>query len=313
MAVRTAGDPNLWESVLEDLPLGASEELWLVSDRAELKGLGAPHVIVISNMQLLAISRPPMLSALIAAPRESLSIRSVARREVQLNLSGVGRHGRTLRLQWVDGPDDVTYAALQAMILGQRPDFVRLEPWPRDFTLPTAYVGGHGCPVARQTVGALLFAPDRVCFVEENTRSCLWEVAAHDLTTVEFGGPGKWRRGGGFFGGGFGVLGAAEGMAIAAVLNSLTTRSGVMTIVHLEAGADMSTWWQHADWHTPEDLQVELSWLVSAVRNGKAVEAEGGRDFVERLAKLAELHGAGALTDEEFAAAKARLMRGNPA
>lgn len=310
MAVRTAGSPNLWESVLDDLPLEPGEELWLVSDLAEVKGLGVPHAIVVTDRRLLAISRPPMLSPLIAVPRESLAIGPVTRREVQLNVSGVVRHGRTLRLQWIDGPDDATYAALHGMISAEKPSFVRGS---RDFTLPTSYIGGHGCPVPRQTRGALVFAQEQVRFLEEGPWSCLWEVAVHDLTMVEFGGPGKWRKGGRFFGGGFGIVGAAEGMAIAAVLNSLTTRTGVTTIVHLEAGADMSTWWLHADWHTPEQLQIELSWLVSAVRNRTSVPAEGRRDFVERLAQLAELHGAGALTDEEFAAAKARLLGDKPA
>lgn len=35
-----------------------------------------------------------------------------------------------------------------------------------------------------------------------------------------------------------------------------------------------------------------------------------GLDFVSALAQLAELHRAGALTDEEFGAAKARVLRG---
>jgi hypothetical protein len=84
--------------------------------------------------------------------------------------------------------------------------------------------------------------------VDDATRSCLWEVAVGDISTVEFAGPGKWQKGGRFFGGGFGVVGAAEGMLIAAALNSLTTKTGVTTVVHLEAGADMSTWWHHAYW-----------------------------------------------------------------
>ena len=70
----------------------------------------------------------------------------------------------------------------------------------------------------------------------------------------------------------------------------------------------MSTWWQHSDWYTPEQLQMELSWLVSAVRNKAAMPVEGTRDLVARLTELAELHRTGALTNEEFAAAKAKLL-----
>lgn len=42
--------------------------------------------------------------------------------------------------------------------------------------------------------------------------------------------------GGGFIGGGFGVEGAAEGMAVASVLNALTTRTNIKTIREMQVG-----------------------------------------------------------------------------
>jgi hypothetical protein len=51
---------------------------------------------------------------------------------------------------------------------------------------------------------------------------------------------GAVRSGGGFVGGGFGVVGAAEGMAIASPLNSLSTKRSIHTTVRLEAeGAEL--------------------------------------------------------------------------
>jgi len=47
---------------------------------------------------------------------------------------------------------------------------------------------------------------------------------------LEIGGPGLVKTGGGFVGGGFGARGAIEGMAIAAVLNGLTTRTSIKTV-----------------------------------------------------------------------------------
>jgi hypothetical protein len=38
------------------------------------------------------------------------------------------------------------------------------------------------------------------------------------------------------------------------------------------------------------------------------VAAAGGEDTITRLQKLADLHNSGALTDEEFAAAKAQVL-----
>ena len=46
---------------------------------------------------------------------------------------------------------------------------------------------------------------------------------------MEIGGSGMVRSGGGFTGGGFGLGGAVEGMAIAAVLNAMTTRTSIKT------------------------------------------------------------------------------------
>ena len=54
-----------------------------------------------------------------------------------------------------------------------------------------------------------------------------------ELVEIEIAGPGNVTRGGGFIGGGFGIEGAAEGMLIASVLNAVTTRSSVQTILGL--------------------------------------------------------------------------------
>jgi hypothetical protein len=127
MTIRTAGSPRLWESALDDLSLEPGEELMaLVSDHAEAKGLSAPHAMVITDKRLVAISRPPLLSLLFPAPRESLSIGYANRREVQLKVSGptAGKR-RRVRLQWIDVPDDDTYVALRGMISGEKPSFAR--------------------------------------------------------------------------------------------------------------------------------------------------------------------------------------------
>ena len=51
-----------------------------------------------------------------------------------------------------------------------------------------------------------------------------------EVEGLEIGGPGLVKTGGGFVGGGFGARGAIEGMAIAAVLNGLTTRTSIKTV-----------------------------------------------------------------------------------
>jgi hypothetical protein len=47
---------------------------------------------------------------------------------------------------------------------------------------------------------------------------------------------------------------------------------------------------------------------VDQARAGQAAPVTNGNDLASELAKLAQLHAAGALSDQEFAAAKARLL-----
>jgi hypothetical protein len=49
---------------------------------------------------------------------------------------------------------------------------------------------------------------------------------------------------------------------------------------------------------------------AAAAQQGAAQQAAAGPSLNEQLRQLAELHGSGALTDEEFASAKAQLLRG---
>src|SRR5262249_16799941 len=54
-----------------------------------------------------------------------------------------------------------------------------------------------------------------------------------EIVDFSITGPGTVTTGGGFIGGGFGVAGALEGMAVAAVLNALTSRTKVHTFIGL--------------------------------------------------------------------------------
>lgn len=60
-----------------------------------------------------------------------------------------------------------------------------------------------------------------------------WEVPIADVLALDIAGPGEVRSGGGFLGGGFGVVGAATGMLAATVLNALTTRTEVESVLRL--------------------------------------------------------------------------------
>jgi hypothetical protein len=164
-------------------------------------------------------------------------------------------------------------------------------PWP----------AGTTCALATSSFGVLIVPP------EDHEPMCL---AYDQIAAFEIAGPGRVRSGGGFIGGGFGLEGAAEGMIVAGVLNALTTRSSVTTILNLTAtGGEVI--FHHGE-RTPEELRVFLSPLagrVAARRGAAAPQADPSDDPIERLAKLKELKEAGLLTDEEFEAARARAAR----
>lgn len=54
-----------------------------------------------------------------------------------------------------------------------------------------------------------------------------------EIEEVAIVGPGTATTGGGFFGGGFGIVGAIEGIAIAGILNKLTNLTSIHTFVTL--------------------------------------------------------------------------------
>jgi hypothetical protein len=135
-------------------------------------------------------------------------------------------------------------------------------------------------------------------------RQGIW-IPLSDILTVQIGGPGLIQKGGGFFGGGFGVMGAMEGIALASVLNSLTTRSRVETIIAITA-RKASLVLLHTILQ-PTAVDVLLLPLKNAAAHNsvsptpeEAKPAEAGT----RLRQLAGLRDAGLLTDEEYERAR---------
>lgn len=97
-------------------------------------------------------------------------------------------------------------------------------------------LGGFGFPLQPGGRYELLFglADARIREPEQDDDQIL-TIPYSDLTNLSIEGPGKIREGGGFAGGGFGVEGFAIGAAAASILNSLTTRHRIETLIGLQA------------------------------------------------------------------------------
>ena len=137
------------------------------------------------------------------------------------------------------------------------------------------------------------------------------QVPYRDVEALDIGGPGLIKSGGGFVGGGFGVTGAAEGLAIAAVLNALTTRTKIKTVVRVQATeCELFLLCTTAE---PEVLRIRLSRALGAIRRARAEMTASpgggpGASVVDQLGKLAMLLESGLLTREEFDRMKAAVL-----
>ena len=100
-------------------------------------------------------------------------------------------------------------------------------------------------------------------------------------------------------------------MAIAAVLNAMTTRTSVKTVVRIQAtGCELFLLHTRL---TPEQLRIQMSPPLAAIRSARAATAQDGARAgspspVEELGKLAGMLEKGLLTREEFDLMKARIL-----
>lgn len=180
-----------------------------------------------------------------------------------------------------------------------------------------AYLGGHvpGSAIRPGERYDVRFLEDRLMVSACRQAEVLAEVPYGQVEDVEIGGPGLVKTGGGFVGGGFGARGAIEGMAVAAMLNALTTRTSIKTIVRIQ-GTSCELFLLHTRM-TPEQVRIRMSHPLGAIRSARAAEVAGGIHFqglavsrspVEELAKLAGMLEKGLLTREELDLMKGELL-----
>jgi len=139
------------------------------------------------------------------------------------------------------------------------------------------------------------------------------EIPFSSLWDVEIEG-GTNSGGGGFFGGGFGAAGAIEGMAIATVLNRLTTKvTQWATITIIADGGSVVLVQNGGDVGTLRRKLRVLRDAAVAAPTQSAIETSqpdptDTSDMVSSLERLARLHESGVLNDAEFQRAKAAIL-----
>ncbi len=122
----------------------------------------------------------------------------------------------------------------------------------KSLTLACHFLGGYGLSQSLEPSAPLI-----VGFNASGLSINAEELDWSDLVDLSIGGPGLYQTGGGWFGGGFGVTGALEGAAFAAVMNLLTTKTQISTVIRIifnEAEVNL-----HTSVVTPEILDNQLS------------------------------------------------------
>jgi len=117
----------------------------------------------------------------------------------------------------------------------------------------------------------------------------------------------------GVLGGGFGVVGATEGMLAAAVINTLTTRTRQYAVLRLTTGSSEYVFSSDARdgsalGLTLTPVQVEIRQAQQANQAGTAPPPSES-SVGDELRKLAHLRDEGVLTDEEFAGGEGQIAR----
>jgi hypothetical protein len=125
-----------------------------------------------------------------------------------------------------------------------------------------------------------------------------------DLRGVDVGGAGEVVEGGGFVGGGFGVEGFLQGAATASLLNRLTTKKSLQTILRLTTAE------QEINLFTSDVSPSSLDLALAAARLAIADRAAqpSSPDVVGQLERLAKLRDAGVLSGDEFETQKTKLL-----
>ena len=90
-------------------------------------------------------------------------------------------------------------------------------------------LGGVGYPIVPGMEYDLTLSESEVVF--HTSRDSSHSIPLIEVCSLDITGPGTVTTGGGFIGGGFGVEGALTGVAIASILNALTTKSKIHTFI----------------------------------------------------------------------------------
>jgi hypothetical protein len=198
---------------------------------------------------------------------------------------------------------------------GETPELVALDVESLAPVRGVTLLGGYA-PDVDMLVGHqydIRFREERLAVYRHRRPAPVIELPYAGIEAVDIGGPGLVASGGRFQGQAFGALVALEGLTVATVLNSLTVRTAIKTVIRVQATtAELFLLYTR---QTPQDLRIYLSRPLAEIRAARAAglgpaTGAAGAAQVENLARLAALLESGLLTRAEFDTLKANLLQG---
>jgi hypothetical protein len=170
-----------------------------------------------------------------------------------------------------------------------------------------------GSQIRNMTECLIGFGASGVTIQPEQRETPVDEIPYAEIHAVEVDGTATTRNAG-IRGGGFGVAGATEGILAATVINTLTSRTIISTILRIASNSAEYVF--VSDSIEAKALHMFLTPVYPRVRQAKAPTPPptitqappGASSLADELSKLAKLRDDGILSDSEFAAAKARLL-----
>ena len=157
-------------------------------------------------------------------------------------------------------------------------------------------LGGSGFPFSPGRKVDLFVGGGKLLFRGENRSA---SVDYLEVADILISGPGAVTTGGGFVGGGFGVEGAIEGVAIATVLNALSTRTKTHTFITVTL--NFGEVHLHYSGMEPNALRIALADIFVKLRK------QNPEWIAARTRVLEEAHAQGLLSADGLATLKENL------
>ncbi|WP_157119160.1 hypothetical protein [Azohydromonas lata] len=160
------------------------------------------------------------------------------------------------------------------------------------------YLGGSGYPLVPGVSCDVTFSDQEIRV--RALRGASFSIPLIEVCSIEISGPGNVTKGGGFIGGGFGVDGALAGIALAGILNALTTKSEIHTF--LAVTSNVGEMHLHYPGMEPAALRIALADTFTRLRR---LDSAWQRQRISILEMQKEY---GQLSEEDFDRLKERVI-----